>query len=465
MLDVLQRTGIEIHVATQPFVADGINYPGGTHVLPAAQPYRPHLKDMMERQAYPERRIYPGGPAEAPYDSAGWTLPLQMGVTTVEVVSAFEAALESVDRIDPPLAVPKDNAAAYITRRWGNDDYAIINVLLSEGFDVSVLTESEGGYPAGSMVVSHQERSAELSTTIRDLCAKRPARFEALTASLDAAKLKKMDVPRTALYQPWTASMDEGWTRLVLEMFGFQYTTVHNAEIRAGNLNQRFDCIILPSLSARSILNGVSDKSMPPPYAGGIGQDGAIELERFVEQGGTLVLLNSAAGLASDVLRVPVANALEDLERDTFFCPGSLLRIRVDNSQPLAYGMPHEVAGYFGRSYGFEIGAAALSNKTNTEDDRDDIADDAPPELSKAELDAKLARQPVTSVARYSDNMLLLSGWILGEDYLRNRVAVCEVSSGKGRIVLFGFRLQHRGQPHGTFKFLFNAIYRSTLDT
>jgi hypothetical protein len=278
------------------------------------------------------------------------------------------------------------------------------------------------------------------------------ARFEPLETLPDESMLSKMPPPRTALYQPWTASMDEGWTRFVLDEFKFRYATIHNAEVRAGNLRERFDCIIIADQSLRSLLDGVSDKQTPAPYAGGIGEDGAMQLERFVRAGGTLVLMDGATQLATELLRVPVSNALDGLPRDKFFCPGSLLRVRVNATHPLGYGMPDEAAANFVHSQAFATGKEALKGRDG---EKTGLADD--------EIARRVGEMPVTVVASYSDNVVLLSGWILGDDYVRNRGAVCEVAYGQGRIVLLGFRVQHRGQPHGTFKFLFNAIYRSTL--
>jgi hypothetical protein len=410
MLEILRLSGIEIHKAKAAFAADGVDYPAGTYVLLAAQPFRPHLKDMMERQEYPQRRVYPGGPAESPYDVAGWTLPLQMGVKSVEVVGGFEADLETLSAIP---AAP---------RQGRNHVRAVFK-------------------------------------------SKLPG---------------KVGEPRTALYQPWTSSMDEGWTRLVLEEFDFPYTTVHNAEIRAGDLNARFDCIIIADISARSLIDGRKDTEVPAPYAGGIGDDGAMQLERFVRAGGTLVLMDSATELATDVYRLPVRNVLKDVPRDKFFCPGSLLRIRVDHTQPLGYGFDDEAAAYFAGSQAFVVGEAALRHEgaearrhegegaraqgagrgeARGSEDPSDLR-----ELSKGEIEKRVAEYPVTTIARYSDNIVLLSGYLLGEEYLRDEAAVCEVKMGAGQVVLFGFRVQHRGQPWGTFKFLFNAIYRSALE-
>jgi len=469
MLEVLRLTGIEVHVADAPFTADGAEYPTGTYVLLAEQPYRAHLKDMMERQDYPHRLAYEDGPAESPYDAAGWTLPLQMGVKSVEVVAPFEAELRLVDVVAARGTAPADAApnSALVTRRTGNSDYAAVNALLREGFDVAVMKAEYEGFPAGSIVIRNDGSSSGLLDRVAALVRTTPARFEALSSLPDDGKLRKMRVPRTALYQPWTGSMDEGWTRLVLEQFDFDYTTIHNADIRAGDLRKRFDAIIVADQSLKSLLDGVSDKFMPPPYSGGMGADGAMQLERFVEEGGTLVLLDSATDLATELLRVPARDAVKGLPRDKFFCPGSLLRIRVDNTHPLGYGFDREASANFSHSHAFVIGEEALKPAPSAEAEQSTEKESesaAPRIFSKEEIKAKLAAQPVTSVATYADNIILQSGWILGEDYVRGRTAVAEVGYGKGRIVLIGFRAQFRAQPHGTYKFLFNSIYRSALE-
>jgi hypothetical protein len=463
MLQILSLSGIEVHLATAPFTADGIEYPRGTYALLASQPYRPHLKDIMERQRYPDRRVHPDGPAESPYDATGWTLPLQMGVKAVEVVSPFEAELTPVADVEATRMVPTPTAlpVGFLTRRSGNADYAAVNALLAADFEAFVLSEEYEDYPAGSIIVAAGRRVADLILNVQELTRRLPARFVPITRLPDARLLQRMTLPRTALYQPWTANIDEGWTRYVLEQSEFPFTTIHNAEIRAGDLRERFDCIILPDQRLRSLLNGVSDKRMPPPYSGGIGEDGAMALERFAQKGGTLVLMDSATELATELLRVPVRNVLKSLPRDKFFCPGSLLRVRVDNTHPLGYGLANEAAACFAYSKAFEIGKAALKPQTDKKPEGDKTH--PTPALTEAEIDAKLKAQPVASAADYSDNIVLLSGWIIGQEWLRNRSAICEVSCGEGRIVLLGFRVQHRAQPHGTFKFLFNSIYRSTL--
>ncbi len=462
MLETLRNSGIEVHRATAAFEADGVEYPGGTYVLLAEQPFRPHLKDMMERQLYPQRRQYPDGPAEPPYDVAGWTLPLQMGVKTVTVVRPFEAQLAAVDRVQASAIVREWKSAGGGGQNvFGGDgpwlpvrgcgDFAALNAMLEAGEELHAVR--------GGGVVMSVEQASRYKQQLRDLGGQMTGRpdQQKIFGKPGGPRMMGEPVegllqrPRVGLYQPWTASMDEGWTRLALEKFNFAYDTLHNAEIRAGDLRSRYDCIIIPDLSADSLLNGRDATVVPPPYAGGIGPDGAMQLERFVRAGGTLVLMDSATQFATETLRLPVRNVLKDLKQDTFFCPGSLLRIRVDNTHPLGYGFEDEAAAYFARSQAFAVGEEALK----TGDDR---------KLDEAGK-RKLAEQPVTVVARYADNLTLMSGFLLGEEHVRDKAAICEVRLGTGRVVLFGFRVQHRGQPWSTFKFLFNAIYGSVLPT
>ena len=537
MLEVLRLSGIEVHRATEPFEADGVRYPAGTFVLLAAQPYRNHLKDMMERQQYPDRRQYPGGPAEPPYDVAGWTLPLQMGVRSVEVVAPFEAKLEPVE--GPIVAysmfpLPQaDEAVGWAIGRSSNADAAAIWKLLAEGRELYVLKAAPGGEQQSAVLGGGQQSAApgggqqsaalgggkHFDAVASGLRARRDDATKArrtgtsdatgdahggqppptgrlaslaagtvlvrgdaqsglklaesgavhlvpLTKWPDARLLAPLRKPRVGLYQPWTANMDEGWTRFVLDSFGFEYATVHNAEIRAGNLRERFDCLIVPDMSLRRLLDGYDDKTMPPPYAGGIGLDGAMQLERFVRSGGTLVLMDSATELATRLWRVPVRDVLRDLPQDEFFCPGSILRIRLDPRHPLAYGFDEEAAAYFARSQAFVTGREAYEEAAAGDRDAQKPGGgdkDAQPALSEAQIDRLLEQYPTRVVARYSDNVVLLSGYLLGAGHLRGKAAVVEVQSGQGRIVLLGFRVQHRGQSWGTFRLLFNAILSSGM--
>lgn len=448
MLEVLHATGIEVCRADKPFAADGTEYPAGSHILYCAQPYRAHLNDMMERQQYPDRRRYPGGPAEPPYDIAGWTLPLQMGVRHVEAALPFEAEAQKLDEIGAKEATigGADDAAHYWIAGGTLDGHRLFNRLAAAGIECSVVVQDSPSLPDGD-----GKALPVGSLLVHDGAALRRRRdklLAGLSLSVGAAQavdpkkhreLRPVRAPRTALYQSWTGSMDEGWTRLVLENFEFPYTTVHNARIRAGGLGDEFDCLILPSMTTRSILDGQAPDTTAPEYVGGLGDVGVAALQRFVESGGTLVAIDDACNLPIDHFGIPVKNLVRGKRSEDFYCPGSVLRIVVDSRHAVGWGLPGSMSAYFTGSQAFEVttgGKAAFGPAT---------------------------RVQATVVARYADTLLLESGWIRGEEVIAGKPAIVEVEYGDGRIVLLGFRVQHRAQPHGTFPLLFNAILSSTV--
>lgn len=450
MLERLDATAIEVHRATEAFTADGVEYPAGTYIMYTAQPYRPHLMDMMERQVYPDRELYPGGPAESPYDMAGWTLPLQMGVRHVAVNRPFEAAAEKLDEIPfPQGTIENPNAAYYVVQPGHNDDYRLMDRLYEEGisfgiFDGSVVWELGDVQTAkpGALVIEATRGDREKIADALD------------GLSIDVLGANETKVrhvmparrPRTALYQPWTASMDEGWTRLVLENFDVAYTTIHNGEIRAGNLQDRYDCIVLPSISSRSILEGNPEDSTAPEFVGGIGEQGVVALQDFVQSGGTLVCIDGSTNLVLEHFNVPVRNVVAELPTDDFYCPGSVLRLWMDTSHPLGYGVPEWYSGYFARSQAFALG------DEETEEKKSDTSVRKPSERFGTKV-----------VSRFSDTVLLESGWIRGGELISDRPAIVEIAYGEGKIDLIGIGVQRRGQPHGTFRILFNAIQGSVF--
>lgn len=450
MLSVLHATGVEVHQAEKEFTADGVPYPAGTYILYCAQPYRAHVNDMMEPQVYPNRSSYPGGPPEAPYDIAGWTLPLQMGVRRVSVDRPFEARVEKLDVIRLPrgkVAEAPDITQGYVVRAGATDDYRFANRLFKAGIRFFVIpfqtrwsSVAKMDVTCGSFFIPYAE---DIDEKLPNLIEGISTVVTGISKSYSEVKtaLRRISPPRTGLYQPWTASMDEGWTRLVLDNFEFDYTSVHNAEIRAGCLRDRYDCLVLPSISSGSIIQGRSVDTTEPQYVGGIGSEGVVELQDFVKKGGTLVCIGSSCNLPIRYFNIPVKNILSGKSSKEFYCPGSILRIWVDREHPIGYGSPEWISGYFRRSQAFELTETSGKNTKNAR---------------KSEI-----RFPARVVARYSDTVLLQSGWIRGEELIKDKPAIVEVQYGEGKIILLGFAVQYRGQPHGTFRLLFNSILNS----
>ncbi|MBC7912206.1 MAG: hypothetical protein H7Y30_16995, partial [Pyrinomonadaceae bacterium] len=229
---------------------------------------------------------------------------------------------------------------------------------------------------------------------------------------------------RLALYKSWMGSMDEGWTRWVFDNFNVPYASLMDADVRRGNLRTRYDAIVLPSQSQKDIVEGNAQGSYPEQFTGGITSQGVENLRRFVEEGGTLICFDASSELAIKQFNLPLRNILEGVKRTEFYSPGSILKLNVNTKDPLARGLDANTDAYFINSSAFEA----------TDADK------------------------VRVVARYAGINLLRSGWLLGGGRIAGRIALAEVKMGQGRVILFGFRPQHRGQTWGTFPFIFNAI-------
>jgi Zinc carboxypeptidase len=235
-----------------------------------------------------------------------------------------------------------------------------------------------------------------------------------------------------AIYKSHVPSLDEGWTRWVLESSVVsvpKFSTVIDKDIRAGNLRAKYDTIVIPDQSPRAILEGYRKGTMPEELTGGMGKEGVKALREFVEQGGTLVALNEASDFAIEQLGLPVRDVTEGLKRTEFYCPGSILRTVLDTSQPVARGMPKESIAWVEDSPVFEL--------TNAKE---------------RDVSARV-------VARYPDaGTPLLSGWLLGAERIRGKAALVDVTLGRGHVYLFGFRPQYRGQSLATYPLFFNAV-------
>lgn len=427
MLELLHYTGVEVHEAEEPFEADGEIYPAGTRVVPMAQPFRAYAKDMLEAQDHPDPGQLPtGSMRDRPYDVTAWTLPLQMGVETITVEDAFQAKLSRLDRMAAPRLDAGDDPAeakSLVLEPGPNHNATAINAALAAGLEVAWLSGDDGDIAPGTVVIEGD---------IEDLLPEIEAlglRGEALDI-IPRAKIA-IQKPRLALYQPWTASMDEGWTRWLLQQYGFEPSALHNDHVQAGELRQRWDAIILPAdRDTESILDGRTTKFTPSEYRGGIGKDGQKALRQFVAEGGTLITMGDSVEFALRTFELPLKDATESLSSREFSCPGSLLRILVDTTQPVAYGLREESIASFSSNSAFE----------------------AVPGFRYTDLNV---------LARYPGTNPLKSGWIRGPEHLYNRIAAAEVNYKKGRVILFGFRPQFRAQPHNTFQLLFNAIHTS----
>jgi hypothetical protein len=438
LLRRLAFQGVRVEALSRPATYNDVTYPAGTWVIPMDQEFARYVKELMEPQDYPDLRQYPGGPPEQPYDAAGWTLPYQMNVHVVEAAEPlaqdFTAALAPVqgtptDWHNAPTAPLTTNAeAAGIVAPPGRitgagpvialdpaqtNVFRFINRALAQGASLSFRGGSNGA--SGEYLVSGLGASA--ADALADELHVRAARASG-TAGARAVK------PRIAIYKPWTANMDEGWTEWLLDQYDFKYTVLTNADVQAGSLGARFDVILVADGRTRSIMDGFAEGTTPPQYAGGLGDRGARALDAFVKGGGTLVCLNGSTAFAIDELHLPVKDVVAGLQRQDFFADGSIMRVTADPAHPVMSGMP----------------------------DASNIFVDGSPVFTT--LDGFKG----SALMKYQESgSPLMSGYLLGPKYMNGYAAALDVQHGDGTVLLIGFRPQWRGQPEGTFRVVFNA--------
>ena len=422
LTNILMQGGLEAKMATSTFSVNGKSYEAGSVIFYGAQSLRPYLADLMEKQVYPDQFQYPGGPPMPPYDLAGWTLPMQMGVTVDRITENFNASTSDITEKLKPVAgaVSGNGKYGYAFSNKDNLSAKAINRLQKAGYTVSILKEATDGMEAGSVLVRSKRG---LEDKVKEISTEMGLNFNGIDKkpSVETAELNKVKI---GIYKSWQANMDEGWSRWMFEQFEFDLDTLHNAEIKNADLSQ-YSAIIMPSQSPRGIKDG--SNRMPENLRGGIGEEGVAKLDAYAKNGGAIIFFDDASNFAIEEFKLPVTNVLKELKSSEFFIPGSLIRTDIMTDHPLAFGMQPQVAASFDNGRAFKVNAGA---------------------------------EGIEEVARYASKDLLMSGWAMGEDkYLANTSAMLNVNYGNGDLVLFGFGPQFRGQPRGTYKLIFNSIY------
>lgn len=454
--------GVRIYKFREESTVNGFRHPPGTWVIPADQEFAALAREVLEVQKYPDLREYPGGPPEQPYDAAGWTLPIAMGVDVITATVQINQL--NLDPVGPPpaaaitprpyessgtdaapfdsapgLGFDADPSARAIVPPAGrisgegealaldpaqNNTFKALNRVWKAGRDVRFVPASSS---KGAHYVVTGMPADEQAALVRDF-----ALHAQRSAATAGSPLRR---PRIGLFDRPT-SMDHGWTRWVLDMYGFEYVAVTGADIDAGNLASRVDVLLITD-EATGVLDGGPGRGGPGATgaAGATGATGAAGaagmparvkmLDAFVRGGGRLVCFNRSSVFAINQLGLHVRNVTQGISRQEFFANGSLLRAGVNVSHPVMAGMPDEAAVFFDGGPVFETTFGFKG----------------------------------TELAGYRAGASpLLSGYLLGESYLSGRKAALEVEHGQGRVVLLGFRPQWRGQPFGTFRLIFNAL-------
>ncbi|MCJ7630684.1 MAG: hypothetical protein MUO50_20090 [Longimicrobiales bacterium] len=445
LLERMMVNGIEVYTADESFKHNGITYPMGTFVLPTSQPFGLFLKNIFERQAYPDLREYShlwqglvnpedweGAPLR-PYDGVGWTLPIQMGVEYREMSSPLSVGLTPVESVRISTAPP--GGGSFVFSHADNGSITAAVALLEGGADVQWAKEPftlDGrSFPTGTYLV----RPGRVSNQrVRELAELTGLEFKAGNPGVSATPLR---MPRIGLHKAWVSSMDAGWITYILDTYGIPFESVTNAEIRAGKLHDRFDVMILPDQTASQIIEGHPVGTIPPDYVGGIGDEGIVALRDFVQSGGRLICNNRSCDLPIEHFHLPVKDILDGVPADSFNCPGAILKADSDTSHPMAYGMPDRGMVFFSEGRAFEI-------EEGWEAD--------------AEASEGHANVSIDLVATYPFEPLLLSGWMIGDERIRGKAAALDISLGAGKVLAFGFNVHNRAQARSTMRLFFNAL-------
>ncbi|MCZ6915823.1 MAG: M14 family metallopeptidase [Gemmatimonadetes bacterium] len=448
-VNTLIKNGVAVHRATRDFAVGGKQYAGGSYVVMAAQAFRPHVLDMFEPQDHPNDFAYPGGPPIAPYDNTGWTLAYQMGVEFDRVLEGFDGPFEKIEGfadVAPGMVTAATGATGFLVSHGVNDAFVATNRLLADGKEVYWLTQpmTAAGttWPAGTIYIP---ASSGVQSDIEAMASELGVSFAGVTAGPTSDAMRMRPV-RVGLWDQYGGSMPSGWARWILEQFEFPFEVVFPGTFNAGNLRDRFDVLVFVSGAIPGVNrgdgrggfrgDGPDPASIPQEFRDRLGrvtvEETVPHLREFLEAGGHVVTIGSSAALGYH-LGLPLTDHKVDengspLTREDHFIPGSILRMRVDTSRPVSFGIGDEVDVHFNHSPVFDLGADA-------------------------------AAMGVRPVAWFDRADPLRSGWAWGQESLENGVTVVEADVGRGKLYLFGPEILRRAQPHGTFKFLFNAIY------
>jgi len=458
-MNILMKAGVVVHRATAPFTVAGKPYPAGSYVVKAAQPFRAHVMDMFEPQDHPDDIPYPGGAPRPPYDVTGYNLAYSMGVKYDRILDGFDGPFEKISDLVTPAAgkvAQAPSGGGYLLSHEVNDSFVAVNRLLKANEEVywikSPFSASGKQYGAGTMFIPAK---ASTLAVVQKAAADKGLSFDAV-ASKPAGDSMKLKAVRIGLWDQYGGSMPSGWTRWVFEQYEFPFEVVFPQTLDAGNLNAKYDVLVFvdgaiperdPSTGSGQVAGGggfggqpaAAADSIPSEFRGWLGRVTVAktvpELKKFVENGGTVLTIGSSTSLGQH-LGLPIRDALVEtvngasrpLPREKYYVPGSILEARVDNTHPLAYGMPPHAMVFYDESPAFRLQPDA-------------------------------AMKGVKPIAWYETPTPLRSGWAWGQQYLDQAVSIVEAPVGKGHVVLFGNEVLWRAQPHGTFKLLFNAIY------
>ena len=448
-INILINSGIQVQQASSAFSVAGKNYPSGSYIVKTNQAFRPHVLDMFEPQDHPNDFQYPGGPPVRPYDAAGWTPAFTMGLQFDRILEDFTGPFENIAYGD--VQSPKGNIINSELNTYGysfstkeNAAYKVVNDLLKEG--ASIYKNKDSYY------IGYENKFVDFTnfkSIISKMSNEHGVIFTAVT-SKPTDTLQKVQPLRIALWDRYGGSMSSGWVRWIFEQYHFPFNLLYVKEIDSTNLNDKYDVIVFVEGAIPALRTGSSssweerapkENDIPEMYKAQLGsitaQKSIPALQQFLNNGGKVVTIGSSANLAYH-LNLPVRNALvemfngaeRNLPGEKFYIPGSVMQVAVNNNYAPNWGMENKADVYFSTSPVFKLSPEAIAQKQ------------------------------VIPLAWYPTPSTLRSGWAFGQAYLQDGVAAFEANVGKGKLFVYGPEITFRAQTHGTYKMLFNQLYK-----
>jgi hypothetical protein len=444
-INILINSGIKVQKAIHQFSYAGKQYPEGSYIVKTNQAFRPHVLDMFEPQDHPNDFQYPGGPPVRPYDAAGWTPAFTMGIQFDRILEDFDGPFETIaygevqeNRHFSEVGSHSNEVGITLSAK-DNTSYIAVNQFLEKGATV---------YKGKDTYFVDTKDTHDIYPLIFKLLKEHNVSMQAVSEKpKDAALIVKP--LRIGLWDKYGGSISSGWVRWIFEQYHFPFNLVYAKEIDAANLNSKYDVIVfvegaIPALRTESSPweeKEPKEEDIPAEYKERLGkitaQKSIPALQQFLNNGGRIVTIGSSANLAYH-LNLPVKNALVEmvagkekpLPGEKFYIPGSVMQVDVDNNYQPNWGMNNKVDVYFSSSPVFKLAPEAIAQKE------------------------------VIPLAWYASATTLRSGWAFGQAYLQDGVAAFEAKVGKGKLFVYGPEITFRGQTHGSYKMLFNQLYK-----
>lgn len=432
-VNTLIKGGIYVYQSNESFSYDGKNYPKNTIVVKTNQAFRPQILDMFEPQDHPHDVQYPGGPPIRPYDAAGWTLAMQMGVEYDRVYEDINIPLERTEYgvlLSAPSTIVKETKAGYTINGKANDTFIAVNRLLKKGYKVYRDQEKKDFYVESKSKPLLEEMAGKYGLAIAPLT-KKPTHLIPVNAM------------KIGLFDYYGGSMPSGWVRWILEQYAYDYELFYPQDIDNQTI-AKYDVLLfigpgIPSGDKKAFTGRQVKKELVPeqyrPWMGSVTQERSIPaLREYVNNGGRIVTVGSSSAWVYD-LGIHVANPMMEENKDgklkaissaKYFIPTSILSAELNTETIENYGMPNDVKIVFNNSPVFQF-------------------------------------QPTDSLyslGKFTKEKTLLSGWAHGQEYLKDSHLGVVALMGKGKVIAIGPEITNRAQSHGTFKMLFNQLYK-----